>query len=119
MFHEAQNKQMDQTYAILTGFKDIRDLKQRRRSGRRRRIVRQGKGRKIKTSALLDVRRERKQRRCSFLVKWLIFMSFKLFLLSHAHGILDDEELLILYEEYWPKNPTFAMRITKGFLLMI
>ena len=39
MFREAQNKQMDQTNAILTGFKDIRDLKQRRRSGRRRRIV--------------------------------------------------------------------------------
>ena len=32
----------------------------------------------------------------------------ELFLLSHAHGILDDEELLILYEEYWPKNPDFC-----------
>lgn len=32
----------------------------------------------------------------------------ELFLLSHAHGILNDEELLLLYEEYWPKNPDFC-----------
>lgn len=32
----------------------------------------------------------------------------ELFLLSHAQGILDDEELLLLYEEYSPKNPDFC-----------
>ena len=32
----------------------------------------------------------------------------ELFLLSHAQGILDDEELLLLYEEYSPKNPDFS-----------
>ena len=32
----------------------------------------------------------------------------ELFLFSHARGILDDEELLLLYEEYWPKNPDFC-----------
>lgn len=31
----------------------------------------------------------------------------ELFLLSHAAGILDDEELLLLYEEFEPKNPYF------------
>ena len=32
----------------------------------------------------------------------------ELFLSSHAQGILDDEELLLLYEEYSPKNPDFS-----------
>ena len=32
----------------------------------------------------------------------------ELSLLSHAHGILNDEELLLSYEEYWPKNPDFC-----------
>ena len=31
----------------------------------------------------------------------------ELFLLSHFHGLLNDEELLLLYEEYSPKNPDF------------
>ena len=35
----------------------------------------------------------------------------ELFLSSHAQGVLDDEELLLLYEEYSPKNPDFAHRI--------
>ena len=41
----------------------------------------------------------------------------ELFLLSHAHGILDDEELLILYEEYWPKNPDFCYENYERFSL--
>ena len=32
----------------------------------------------------------------------------ELFLFSQAQGILDDEELLLLYEEYSPKNPDFC-----------
>ena len=32
----------------------------------------------------------------------------ELFLFSHSQGILDDEELLLLYEEYSPKNPDFC-----------
>ena len=31
-----------------------------------------------------------------------------LLLFSHAQGILGDEELLLLYEEYSPKNPDFC-----------
>ena len=31
----------------------------------------------------------------------------ELFLLSHSHGLLNDEELLLLYEEHNPKNPDF------------
>ena len=39
------------------------------------------------------------------------------FLLSHAHGILNDEELLLIYEEYWPKNPDCFGRFSlEGFL---
>jgi hypothetical protein len=29
-------------------------------------------------------------------------------LLSHGYGIIDDEELLLLYEEYMPNNPDFS-----------
>ena len=32
----------------------------------------------------------------------------ELFLSSHAQGILDDEELLLLYEEYSSNNPDFC-----------
>ena len=32
----------------------------------------------------------------------------ELFLFSHSQGILDDEELLLFYEEYSPKNPDFC-----------
>ena len=32
----------------------------------------------------------------------------ELFLFSHAQGNLDDEELLLLYKEYSPKNPDFC-----------
>ena len=31
----------------------------------------------------------------------------ELLLFSHAQGILDDEEVSLLHEEYWPKNPDF------------
>ena len=31
----------------------------------------------------------------------------ELFLLSHSRGLLNDEELLLLYEEHNPKNPDF------------
>ena len=31
----------------------------------------------------------------------------ELFFLSHFYGYLNDEELLLLYEEYSPKNPDF------------
>ena len=40
----------------------------------------------------------------------------ELFLFSHPQGILDDEELLLLYEEYSPKILIFAMRILEDFL---
>lgn len=32
----------------------------------------------------------------------------QLILLSHDYGILNDEELLLLYEEFQPKNPNFV-----------
>ena len=41
----------------------------------------------------------------------------ELFPLSHAYGILDDKELLILYEEYWPKNPDFCFENYERFSL--
>ena len=34
----------------------------------------------------------------------------ELFLFSHAQDILDDEELLLLHEEYSPKNPNFCYK---------
>ena len=41
-------------------------------------------------------------------------------LFSHAGWILSDEELLLLYEEYWPKKMLIlAMRILEGFLWTI
>ena len=39
----------------------------------------------------------------------------ELFLLSHFHGYLNDEELLLLYEEYSPKIQIFLTRIVAGF----
>ena len=56
--------------------------------------------------------RERKQIKKLFQSSSLISMvSFhelqELFLLSHFHGLLKDEELLLLYEEYSPKTPDF------------
>ena len=39
----------------------------------------------------------------------------ELFLLSHFHGYLNDEELLLLYEEYSPKIHIFFTRIVAGF----
>ena len=32
----------------------------------------------------------------------------ELLFLSHNHGAIDDEELLLLYEEFLPKNPDFS-----------
>ena len=58
--------------------------------------------------------RERKQKKHSrvnqFLVKMVSFHQLQgLVLFCHAQGILDDEELLLLllYEEYSPKNHVF------------
>ena len=41
----------------------------------------------------------------------------ELFLFSHAQGILDDEELLLLYEEYLAKNPDFSYENFERFSL--
>ena len=41
----------------------------------------------------------------------------ELFLLSHAPSILDDEELLILYKVYLPKNPDFCYENYERFSL--
>ena len=44
-----------------------------------------------------------------FFVEMVSFHELQeLFLFSHAQGNLDDEELLLLYEEYSPKNPDFC-----------
>ena len=44
-----------------------------------------------------------------FFVEMVSFHELQeLFLFSHSQGILDDEELLLLYEEYSPKNPDFC-----------
>ena len=32
----------------------------------------------------------------------------ELLLLSHDDGVIDDDELLLLYEEFSPKNPDFS-----------
>ena len=32
----------------------------------------------------------------------------ELLFLSHDHGAIDDEELLLLYEEFFPKIPDFS-----------
>ena len=41
----------------------------------------------------------------------------ELFLFSHAQGNLDDEELLLLYEEYSPKNRDFWYETFGRFFL--
>lgn len=53
-----------------------------------------------------------------FFVEMVSFHELQeLFLFSHSQGILDDEELLLLYEEYSPKNPDFCYENFGGFSL--
>lgn len=72
-------------------------------------------GWKIKAQASLDenVNVNQKPRTVNhFFVEMVSFHELQeLFLFSYAPGLLDDGELLLLYEEYSPKNPDFAKRI--------
>ena len=53
-----------------------------------------------------------------FFVEMVSFHELQeLFLFSHAQGNLDDEELLLLYEEYSPKNRDFSYETFGRFFL--
>jgi len=41
----------------------------------------------------------------------------ELFFLSHDHGAMDDEELLLLYEEFLPRYPDFLHKVISFFSL--